>query len=111
MATYPTRNTFKIVAATIMIACLFFLSGVNFIIYAKGYTASSLTIGFEDKEIPESPVEEKTTDIKTFSSLQEYLPEQLLHIVCLNNEAIHSIHKAAQLHLVYYEIIAPPPKF
>ena len=69
-----------------------------------------ITKGLEDKETPESPVEENAPDTKSLSSFQEYLPVQRMHISGFNKKAIHSIHKAEQLHLVYYEIIAPPPK-
>jgi hypothetical protein len=107
-------NTRKIISIIIMCASLLFLTGVNFFLFPQNNKdAISVFAGYpEDNEIPQGPVEEKSTENKNLTSVQEeYLHEQSLRdLAWFNKLSLHKIHKAEKLHIVYHEILVPPPK-
>ena len=66
----------------------------------------------DDKEAPQEPVDQKSTENKNITSLQEeYLNEHSVsELVCFDNASLHKIHSAEKLEIIYFEILLPPPK-
>jgi hypothetical protein len=102
----------KITSIIIMCASLLFLTGINFFLFPQNNKNIISAFSGNGKEIPQGPVEEKSTENKSLASVQEeYFHEHTLkEFVWCNDLFLHKIHKAEKLQIVYYEIVSPPPK-
>jgi len=97
-----------------MFCCLFFLTGVNFIVFpqhVKEKIASSNIPG-KSKDDPSAPVEEKASSNNSPTVQEEYLHEKhsFQEIERTENLLHHLILDAEKLAVVHYELISPPPE-
>lgn len=100
-------------AALGMYLCLLLLTGMNFIIYAEGnqsVLAKEATCpGAGDENIPEKPVEEKTS---SGMNISEELMHEYSHLPsCFLTPRIASystLHTEA-LSIGHYDLVSPPP--
>lgn len=104
----------RFITVILLYASLSLLTGANFFLFTenKNNPISVLTRDTDDKEAPQEPVDQKSTENKNITSLQEeYLHEHSAReLVCFDNVSLHKIHSAEKLEIIYFEILLPPPK-
>lgn len=89
--------------------CLFFLTGINFVVYSPSFSCSAV-MGASDEE-SSTPVEEKSSSKTGVTVQEEYIHdhhyESKLDIAYRSKHRIPSVEK---LQIVHYELVSPPPK-
>ncbi|MFN8250073.1 MAG: hypothetical protein U0T68_14060 [Ferruginibacter sp.] len=104
----------KILSATFMCCCLFFLTGVNFIVFPqvekKNAVASNMA-GKSDDD-PSAPVEEKSSGNNSVNIQEEYIHEKhnLDELVDIDKLVHVQVPHTEELQVVHYELLSPPPE-
>lgn len=95
-----------------MCLCLVFLTGINFFVYPPGEKEIiSCNANSEEKSSPVSPEEERSERSGTNSIIEEFLHHSHgLELSWFEKMSIQRIHDAAQLQIVHYELLVPPPE-
>ena len=105
----------KYAAATVMCGCLFFLTGINFIIYGSDAQIISIVLeaaeeNASDESSPEKPAEEKSST-GSVSIQEEYVHEVSLNhrLAAVDNPIQYQLLDDARLAIVHFELLSPPP--
>lgn len=106
------KKIFLVSAATIIFACLLFLSGINFIIYSNGHVdkevKAAMCSGNPEENEPANPVEKKASGVTN-------LPEEYFHhhshfsFYVLKEGPITRGEFSEKLCTVHFDLISPPP--
>lgn len=105
---YQTVTFKSLLSAIVMSLCLLLLTGANFVVYPPG---GSDYAAYEMQDAP-APVEEKNTETKNLTNIQEeYLHDHNhQHGIYFNTITLHKIHAAESLPFVALEKRYQPPK-
>ena len=108
------KRVVKVLSALIMFCCLFFLTGVNFVVFPQfeKTTSSSSNIPGKQDNDPSAPVEEKSSSTNNLTVQEEYLHEKHSFKEIESLEAIiqHQVLAVEKLQVVHFELISPPPE-
>ena len=98
-----------------MCFCLFFLTGVNFIVFPQQNISQKAALPKQDKgddKDPSAPVEEKSSANNSLSVQEEYIHE--LHSLDEFSETKKLLHykntAVEKLQTVHFELLSPPPE-
>jgi hypothetical protein len=95
--------------------CLFFLTGVNFIIFPQQHIEKKTLLSTSGKPAdkdPSSPIEEKSSENNSPTVQEEYLHEWHLFDESPGSEVILYPENSTveKLQTVHFELISPPPE-